>query len=67
MMPLNLAPQGEEQLIRRIGGSPEVKLHLENLGFNIGGSVTVVSELGATSSLRLKSQESRSIKSSREE
>ncbi|MBR4150616.1 MAG: ferrous iron transport protein A [Firmicutes bacterium] len=54
MMPLNLAPQGEEQLIRRIGGSPEVKLHLENLGFNIGGSVTVVSELGGNIIVKVK-------------
>ena len=53
-MPLNLAPQGEEQLIRRIGGSPEVKLHLENLGFNIGGSVTVVSELGGNIIVKVK-------------
>ena len=38
MMPLSLAQVGEENIIKRIGGSPEVKRHLENLGFVVGGS-----------------------------
>ena len=42
MMPLSLAQVGEENIIKRIGGSPEVKRHLENLGFVVGGEVTVV-------------------------
>ena len=33
MMPLILANVGEENVIKKIGGSPEVKQHLENLGF----------------------------------
>ena len=37
MMPLSLAQVGEENIIKRIGGSPEVKRHLENLGFVVGG------------------------------
>ena len=37
---------GETNTIKRIGGSPEVKQHLENLGFVVGGNVTVVSALG---------------------
>ena len=41
MMPLSYATPGEESVIRRIGGSPEVKKHLENLGFVVGGSVKV--------------------------
>ncbi len=32
MMPLPLANIGEEYLIRKVGGSPEVKKHLEDLG-----------------------------------
>ena len=44
MMPLTLATEGEEQIIRRIGGTTEVKRHLENLGFVAGGSVKVISE-----------------------
>ena len=31
MMPLSLAEIGEENIIKRIGGKPEVKKHLENL------------------------------------
>ena len=50
MMPLALADIGTENIIRRIGGSPEVRKHLEDLGFVAGGSATVVSSLGATSS-----------------
>ena len=42
MMPLALANPGETAVIRKVGGSPQVKKHLENLGFVAGGSVTVV-------------------------
>ena len=45
MMPLTLATEGEEQIIRRIGGTTEVKRHLENLGFVPGGSVIVVARV----------------------
>ena len=38
MMPLALADMGTENIIRRIGGSPEVRKHLEDLGFVAGGS-----------------------------
>lgn len=54
MMPLALAEAGEEQIIRKIGGSPEVKKHLENLGFVVGGDVTVVSRLGNNVIVRVK-------------
>lgn len=45
-MPLILANIGEENVIRKVGGSPETKKHLENLGFVVGGRVTVISTLG---------------------
>ncbi|MCI6011730.1 MAG: FeoA family protein [Firmicutes bacterium] len=45
MMPLTLAEIGKENIIRRIGGKPEVKSHLANLGFVVGGTVTVVNTL----------------------
>ena len=41
MMPLALADIGEENTIKKIGGSPDVKKHLENLGFVVGGNVIV--------------------------
>ena len=42
MMPLNLAEIGEENTIRKIGGNPEIRTHLENLGFQVGGTVSIV-------------------------
>ena len=42
MMPLALANTGEENTIKKIGGSPEVKKHLENLVITtLGGNVIV--------------------------
>ena len=54
MMPLNLAAPGEEQLIRKIGGSPEVRKHLEDLGFIAGGTATVVSALNGNLIVKVK-------------
>ena len=54
MMPLSLAQVGEENIIKRIGGSPEVKRHLENLGFVVGGVVTVVNTLGGNVIVNVK-------------
>ncbi len=34
MMPLTLAAAGEENIIRKVGGNPEVKKHLEELGLS---------------------------------
>ena len=45
-MPLSFADIEEDNIIRKIGGSPEVKKHLENLGFVVGGSVKIVNRLG---------------------
>ncbi len=57
MMPLIFAETGQPQIVRKIGGSPEVKKHLEDLGFNVGGEVSIVSTLG--SNLISKVKESR--------
>lgn len=54
MMPLSLAQVGEGNIIKRIGGSPEVKRHLENLGFVVGGEVTVVNTLGGNVIVNVK-------------
>lgn len=54
MMPLSLTQVGEENIIKRIGGSPEVKRHLENLGFVVGGEVTVVNTLGGNVIVNVK-------------
>ena len=44
-MPLSMAPEGEESVIRKIGGKEETRLFLERLGFVVGAIVTVVSEI----------------------
>lgn len=54
MIPLALANNGEENVIKKIGVSPEVKKHLENLGFVIGGAVTVVTSLAGNVIVNVK-------------
>lgn len=54
MMPLVLAEPGEEAVIRRVGGSPETKKHLEDLGFVVGGAVTVLNTIGGSLIVRIK-------------
>ena len=54
MMPLVLAEPGQEQIIRKIGGSPEVRKHLEDLGFNVGGTVSIVNTLGGNIIVKIK-------------
>ena len=45
MMPISVLSVGEESVIKRIGGSPEVRQHLEDLGFVVGVKVSIVSKL----------------------
>ncbi len=54
MIPLCFAEKGEPQIIKKIGGSPEVKQHLENLGFNVGGEVLIVNTLGENIIVKVK-------------
>ena len=54
MMPLSYANPGENITIKKVGGSPEVKKHLENLGFVVGGRVTVITSLGGNVIVNIK-------------
>ena len=54
MIPLNFAEVGKECVIKKIGGSPEVKKHLENLGFSIGGSATLINTVGGNVIVKVK-------------
>lgn len=54
MMPLALANIGEENLIRKVGGSPEIRKHLEALGFVARGAVTVVAAMNGNIIVRVK-------------
>lgn len=43
-MPLLLAKCGEPNTIKKVGGNPDIRKFLENLGFVVGSNITVVSE-----------------------
>ena len=54
MMPLSLACENRENTIKKIGGSPEVKKHLESLGITINGELSVLSSSGGTVVIKIK-------------
>lgn len=54
MMPLTLANPGEESIILKVGGNPETKQHLADLGFVAGGNVTVISTIGGNLIVNVK-------------
>ena len=54
MMPLTVAGVGVASTIKKIGGKEEKRKFLENLGFVVGGTVTVVSEIGGNMIVNVK-------------
>lgn len=54
MMPLNLAEPEKELIIKKLGGTPQVRQHLETLGFTVGGTVTLVNVLGENVIVKVK-------------
>ena len=54
MIPLTLARSGEVNVIKRVGGKQEVRAHLENLGFVVGGGVTVINTIGGNLIVNVK-------------
>jgi len=54
MMPLALADVGTVNTVKKVGGSPEIKKHLENLGFIAGADVTVVTSLAGNVIVNVK-------------
>ena len=53
-MPLTMAKIGEENLIKKLGGKTETRQFLENLGFVVGGAVTVVAEISGNVIVNVK-------------
>lgn len=45
MMPLTLLGNGDVAMVKRVGGNPETRSHLEDMGFVGGSEVNVVSSL----------------------
>ena len=54
MMPLSLADAGTPLIIRKVGGNPALRQHLENLGFTVGETVTLISNLGENVIVKVK-------------
>jgi len=53
-MPLVFMQENESNIIRRVGGNKETKLHLEKLGFVAGATVTVISHLSGNLIVNIK-------------
>ncbi|MCI8428103.1 MAG: ferrous iron transport protein A [Lachnospira sp.] len=53
-MPLTMAKQGQECVIKKIGGKIETKKFLETLGFVAGCVVIVISEVGGNLIIHIK-------------
>lgn len=53
-MPLTLANTGEENIIKKVGGNPNTRKFLENLGFTAGSAVTVISEISGNVIVNVK-------------
>ena len=54
MIPLTMAKVGETNVIKKLGGKEETRRFLENLGFVVGGVVTVISEVGGNIIVNVK-------------
>ena len=54
MIPLSLSPQGAVMTIKSVGGKPEIKRHLESLGFSSGSQVMVTSVLNGNVIVKIK-------------
>ena len=54
MLPLTMANPGEPVTIKKIGGKQETKKFLETLGFVVGGTITVVSEINGNMIVNVK-------------
>ncbi|MCR5600805.1 MAG: ferrous iron transport protein A [Ruminococcus sp.] len=54
MMPLSLAEPEKELVIKKLGGTPAIRQHLENLGFTVGGNVTLINVLGENVIVKVK-------------
>ena len=54
VIPLSVLGTENDGVIKRIAGKPEVKKHLENLGFIVGDTVTVISEQNGNIIVKVK-------------
>ena len=53
-MPLSMVKECEPSIIKKVGGKEETRKFLENLGFVIGATVTVISVIGGNVIVNIK-------------
>ena len=53
-MPLSFASEGSKYQIAHIGGTPGVRQHLCDLGFNVGSDIMVISKVGDNLIVKVK-------------
>ncbi|MGN0458017.1 MAG: ferrous iron transport protein A [Eubacterium sp.] len=54
MIPLTVVGIGEEAIVKKVGGKPEIRRHLENLGFVIGSGLTVICQQNGNIIVKIK-------------
>ncbi len=54
MIPLSTLGDGEDAVIKKIGGKPDVKRHLADIGFTIGDTVSVITEQNGNIIVKVK-------------
>ena len=54
MLPLSYATPGETNVIRKVSSNPEVKKHLEDMGFVVGAPIIVVSAINGNLIVNVK-------------
>lgn len=53
-MPLSMVNTGEANIIKKVGGKEDTRRFLENLGFVVGGAVTVISKINGNMIVNIK-------------
>ena len=54
MIPLIFSDIGDEGIIKKVGGNPDVRQHLAELGFNVGSPVTVITAMNGNVIVKVK-------------
>ncbi len=54
MIPLSVAGSGEDAVVKKVGGTPEVRKHLENLGFVAGSNIRIITEQNGNIIVKVK-------------
>jgi ferrous iron transport protein A len=54
MLPLTRAKVGEQNIIKKIGGGAEIHRFLQNLGFVVGASLTLVADISGNVIVAIK-------------